>query len=133
MEPQAFNSKYAEILNKPDQYWMDELLDPDKLYLFAEVEGEIVGTMNASFNENNIKNEAVIHGAYVNITHRRKGIGQQLLTALLDEAKLHPVVKIAKLWVKGSQIKARKLYESMGFSVTGKDGENTLVMEKSLV
>ncbi len=132
MEPYAFNSKYQDVLTKPDSFWIDELSDESKIYLFATVSDEVVGTMNVSFNENNIKYEAVIHGAYVNISHRRKGIGKQLLTSLLEEVKKRGDVTTAKLWVKGSQIKARKFYEYMGFSVVDKDDKNTLIMEKSL-
>lgn len=132
MEPQAFNSKFSEVQAKPDEFWIEELSDINKLYLFAIVDNEIVGTMNASFNENGIKDEVVIHGAYVNIMHRRKGIARQLLSTLLEESKKRVGIKKAKLWVKGSQIKARKLYESAGFSVTGKDMENQLIMEKFL-
>lgn len=132
MEPQAFNSKFSEVRAKPDEFWIEKLSDINKLYLFATIDDEIVGTMNASFNENGIRDEVTIHGSYVNVSFRRQGIARQLLTALLEEAKKRVGVKKAKLWVKGSQIKARKLYESAGFSVTGKDSENQLIMEKPI-
>lgn len=132
LEPQAFNSTYTDSLAKPDTYWIDELTNQDKQYLFATVNDEIVGLMSITFNTGDIKSEAILHCAYVNISFRRQGIGQRLLSALLEEAKIRPGVQKAKLWVKGSQIKARKFYESLGFSVTSKDKENLLIMEKSL-
>lgn len=132
MEPQAFKSKYSEKADKPDQYWIDKLSDANETVLLASIDGEIVGTMKASYRKNGVTDEVIIHGGYVNSVHRRKGVGKKLLSELINKSAKRGGIKKAKLQVKGSQIKARKFYESEGFSVTSKDAENMLTMEKSL-
>jgi len=133
LEAPAFNSKYEDCLKYPDNYWENKLRDKNEIHLFAKYDKKIIGTINATFNEENEKeNVAVIHGTYVNSFHRRRGIGKQLIENLLKEINKNNKIKKIKLWVKETQIPARHIYELMGFLISGRAGEHTLIMEKNI-
>ena len=82
--------------------------------------------------------ELKINNLVVDPTHRRSGLADRLLTALLSEA-LKRGCKRVVLEVRPSNLPARKLYEKHGFAVTGRvanyyrqEGEDALVMEMPL-
>lgn len=132
-ESQAFNSTYEESINHPNKYWVKKLGDKNEIHLFALYENKIIGTINATLREENVKEDtAVVHETYVNILFRKKGVGKLLIDSLLKEIKKNKRIRKIKLWVKETQLSARNLYESVGFSFTERAGKHTLIMEKSL-
>jgi ribosomal protein S18 acetylase RimI-like enzyme len=50
--------------------------------------------------------------------HRRRGLGKQLVTDMLDRLRAAGVPR-AWLWVLGENAAARRLYEGLGFASTG--------------
>ncbi|MBP9817604.1 GNAT family N-acetyltransferase [Candidatus Shapirobacteria bacterium] len=132
-EPKAFNSTYDESLTYPSVYWKEKLGNNNNLFAFAKDNKKIIGIMNLTIGEEGETDEtAVIHGAYVNQNYRGQGVGKSLLNYLLEEVKKNDEIKLLKLWVKDTQITAKRLYESMGFEFTVKAGEHTSIMEKRL-
>jgi ribosomal protein S18 acetylase RimI-like enzyme len=60
-----------------------------------------------------------IYAVYVAPSHRRRGIGRQLMEALLKEASADPSVEQILLAVSSRQASARQLYRSFGFETFG--------------
>ena len=85
---------------------------------------------------------AVDEGQVTNIavypTARRRGVGQAILCAMIDEARAHSLVQLS-LEARVSNTAAIGLYEKLGFSVAGRrknfyrhPTEDALVMLKQL-
>ncbi|MEN6410329.1 MAG: GNAT family N-acetyltransferase [Anaerolineaceae bacterium] len=133
LEAQAFHSRYEDNLEYPDGYWKDKLCDPNKIYLFARWDHQIIGTINAALNETGEDaSTAEIHGFYVNAAYRGMGIGKLLIETLIGKIKETAEISRIRLWVKETQLSARHVYESMGFVLVERAGEHALVMEKQL-
>jgi len=94
---------------------------------------QVIGYLNAwqVEDEMNLDNIAVAE------THRRKGIGSQLLSKLIEVSKKNKC-KMIYLEVRISNITAQKIYEKFGFekSYSRKeyypDGEEAIIYEKKL-
>ena len=84
------------------------------IYLVAEEDGEIAGYCGlwGVIDEGQITNVAVAR------EFRRKGVGRQLLTRLIEEAKAHKY-SVFTLEVRVSNKPAIALYEQLGFVKEG--------------
>jgi len=60
-----------------------------------------------------------IYGVYVTSAHRRKGVGQALLVALLERAKRDSSLEQIRLAVASGQSAAKQLYARFGFETYG--------------
>ena len=60
-----------------------------------------------------------IYGVYVAPSHRRQGVGRQLIDALLKKASADPSLEQILLAVSSRQPGARPLYRSFGFETFG--------------
>lgn len=67
--------------------------------------------------------KAHVWGAYVIPSHRRQGIGAELLAAALRHARTLPGVSWVHLSVSASTPTAQRLYERAGFKVWGTEPE----------
>jgi len=82
--------------------------------------------------------EAHITSVTIRDSYRRQGLGRRLLQHILDTAMRNGILS-ATLEVRESNIRARNLYESLGFAVTGRrrryypsTNEDALIMTKHL-
>lgn len=66
------------------------------------------------------------------VTNGSHFIDNKLLKYLITEIKKNKNIRLLKLWVKDSQVIAKKLYENMGFEFKNRVGEHTITMEKIL-
>lgn len=83
--------------------------------------------------------EAHLTSIAVRETHRRRGIGETLLTSVIDMA-VHLKAQIVTLEVRESNLAAQALYEKYGFTKVGMrrgyysdDGENALIMSSEKI
>ncbi len=92
----------------------EELENENALYLVSTLEQHIIGYAGAwkIFDEGHITNIAV------DLPHQRKGIGNRLLSALLESLATSRITKVT-LEVRRSNIPAIKLYQAFGFQVEG--------------
>ena len=142
MEPKAFSSSYAEILQKPDSYWQERLAEAqsrEKSYLlFAKENERIVGMIGAYGPEGSEVVEIV--SVYVTQEKRGQGVATALMTEILEEVGKGKSFRKAVLTVNDSQTAAFALYRNFGFQIVGKisgimgDGKSHAgyVMEKEL-
>jgi ribosomal-protein-alanine N-acetyltransferase len=96
----------------------------------AEVDGRIAGYILFWL----VSDEVDIHNVAVHKDFRRRGLGRSLLEKVVLEARRRRSSRVT-LEVRKSNLPAQKLYESMGFAVTGvrkgyysDDGEDALLM-----
>ena len=100
----------------PDQIraWSSDDIDPavwagrfaDRFVVVAEESGQPIG-----FAE--LESSGHIDRMYVSADHQRRGIGQSLLTSVVDEARR---LGVARLFTEAS-ITARPFFEAQGFAV----------------
>lgn len=124
-EPQAFGSSYEDQKNFSDSEWQDRLEQYKKAdgnwMIFASEGNHLVGMLGAFQTKEDRKNKAAqVIGVYVNEAFRGKGISRMLMVALLNQLENDGVQK-AYLCVNVQQESAVKLYEKVGFTITGKE------------
>ena len=101
---------------------VSRLSDPDCVLLLAESEelpATALGFVEASITEPHpvfqAKRVLHIHSLYVDLAHRRSGLGRRLLEAALQWGKGRDCVDAQLNSLAGNP--ARRLYESLGFNV----------------
>ena len=92
---------------------------PDSVIFGAFIE-ELVG-MAGLYRDRHKKgsHKAYLWGMYVCPEHRRKGLGTQLVRAVIKHAKTLPGLEYIHLSVSSAAPEAQHLYESIGFSIWG--------------
>ena len=103
-------------------------------YFVAEEQGEILGYCGFLF----VLDEAEIPNVCVKASARKQGIGRQMMAVLLEEAaKLG--IAVLFLEVRESNVAARTLYKSLGFTEDGirknfyeQPAEHAVLMSKTL-
>lgn len=100
----------------PWSYWIffQELTFPERYYIVAELEGEIVGYAGMSW----VLDEGHITTIAVRSEHRRRGIGSLLLKKLIERARKESL-SFLTLEVRESNVAAQNLYKKHGFFVEG--------------
>lgn len=90
------------------------------IYLVVEEKGDIVG--HAFLEPHKLASTAhvVVLNMAIHEGHQSKGIGKMLLNYLIEWAKSNPKIEKFELQVRSSNIRAIKLYESMGFTEEGR-------------
>lgn len=122
-DPWSENSIASEVDNRLS-YW-----------LVAEVDGIVAGYVGSQ----TVLDAADMMNLAVSPDHRRKGIGQALVNALVEHLRQNKVIALL-LEVRVSNTPAIALYESLGFEQVGRrpkyyhnPREDALIMRKELV
>jgi ribosomal protein S18 acetylase RimI-like enzyme len=141
-EPQAFGSRYDEMLQKSDDYWQGRLEEAQagkNWMLFARSGERLVGMIGA-FRAEQLGVVRII-SVYVSAAARGQGVGGALMEAILDEVGRKGEFHTAVLGVTASQAAAVALYRRYGFQIVSEepgvmgDGQEHLgyEMEKILI
>ncbi len=111
---------------------LSELSNPLSLWLVAVQENEVVGYVGAQI----VPDEADMMNIAVSGSHRRMGIGRELVVQLLSKLK-QQCVRSLSLEVRASNTPAISLYTELGFEVVGRrpgyykmPKEDALIMRK---
>ena len=109
LEKECFSSPWSESALR------DELNNKNALFLVCLYENRVVGYIGSIFvcDEMNITNVAVLSDM------RRKGIGENLIKTLIQQAKQKNIKEIF-LEVRESNFSAQALYNKLGFVFLGK-------------
>jgi ribosomal protein S18 acetylase RimI-like enzyme len=92
----------------------------ENIHLGAFEDDQLIG-MATFIRETGVKerHKGHIYGVYVNSAHRRRGVGQALLAALLEGAKRDSSLELILLAVATGQSAAKQLYIRFGFETYG--------------
>ena len=116
------------------RFFLQELQVQCARSILAEVDGKIVGYILFWL----LPGEIDIHNVAVHAGFRRQGIARLLLAQVISEARGRCLDRVT-LEVRQSNTPAQRLYESIGFGITGvrrgyysDDGEDALTMALDL-
>jgi L-phenylalanine/L-methionine N-acetyltransferase len=93
-------------------------LTGDDHWFVAEVAGEVVGLAGLHVGQGRTRHSGHVF-LFVERAHQRKGIGGQLLAALLDVTDNWLMLRRVELSVFAENARAKALYERHGFVVEG--------------
>ncbi len=117
---EAFGDSYGESIELSDDEWKKEFESSKSFILVARENGQAFA-MAAAYQEDGekMKHVAYVWGVYVEKNYRRKGIGQKLMEALLDELAKNKAIEKVDLNVNTAKLSAVRLYEKLGFEIAG--------------
>lgn len=121
--PTAFGSSYEEEVVRPVEFTANRLdVDPaDGRFTLGAFDGERLVGMGGFGRQSHIKMQHMgfIWGVYVHPDHRKKGIGRQLINAIIARVHDYDDVIAIKLSVNAENVAAFRLYETLGFRQYG--------------
>jgi len=119
--PEAFLASYADIEGTPLSEVERDLTDPNILYLGAFDKSCLVGIIRfVRPGRRSRRHTAEVRSVYVRSSHRGQGIARRLLSRLIEESRRIGLQSLT-LSALASNEPARHLYESLGFSVYGRE------------
>ena len=120
--PEAFTSSYAERSGLPSTFWEARLSiedNPKEAVFGALVGNQLEGIAGLSIEtREKTRHKGTLFGMFVSEQHRRQGLGDQLVNAVLAEARARSQLRIVQLTVTDGNT-ARSLYERHGFKEFG--------------
>ena len=120
--PESFAERAEDIEQRPSSYWQDltrSVTEPDRHVMFVAFDGDaVVGSIYGLRDREN-DDWARIGGTWVAPSHRRRGLGRQLLQAVVSWACDHRFGRLA-LWAPSASAAALALYRQAGFKKTGR-------------
>ncbi len=124
--PHAFTNSYEEYsrqaVERTAQRFRDQIATNADFTLGAFEDDQLVGSV-AFYRETALKlrHKGNIVSMYVQPEYRRRGIARALLMAALERIKHLPELDHVGLGVMETQVAAKRLYESLGFTVYGRE------------
>jgi ribosomal protein S18 acetylase RimI-like enzyme len=123
LDPDAFTSSVAERAALPLSWWesrLDESPLAPELVFGAFEGGQLAGVAGLSFElREKARHKATLFGMYVPPRFRNRGLGGQLVEAVLAEARARSGVMLVQLTVTDGNRAAQELYAQAGFVVFG--------------
>ncbi len=124
-EPRSFGQSAEEHLATPKESFAERLRasSPHGDFLMGAFAGpQLIGT--AGFYR--LPNRKECHrghvwGVYVTSAHRGQGVGRELMNELLRVARSQSGLELINLAVASHNTAAKRLYESLGFQLYGRD------------
>lgn len=117
--PDAFTSSVDERSALPLSWWKSRLAEgpaPAEL-VFGAIDGSaLLGVAGLSFEKREkARHKATLFGMYVPAANRGRGLGRELVVAVLDYACARPGTRIVQLTVTQGNQSAESLYTQCGF------------------
>lgn len=125
--PETFTATVAERESLPMDFWRARVAvdfgeadgAPERVYGAFEGD-ELVGVAGLRFQHRpRTRHKAWLFGMYVLPDHRGRGLGRELLEAVLEGARSRDGVELIQLTVSESNIAGCRLYETCGFEPFG--------------
>ncbi len=94
--------------------------DPSNLYIIAEIEDEAVGCMQINIFYSLAgrgKSRAQLEGIHIRADHRGKGLGSQMITWAIEQARANGS-RLVQLTSAKARPEAHKFYTRLGFEKT---------------
>ncbi len=124
--PRAFTNSYEEFSQKSNEAtvrrFREQVASRVDFTLGAFEDGRLVG-MVGFYRESapKLRHKGYIVSMYVLPEYRSRGIARALLVEAIERARRLPDLKQLMLGVVVTQTTARRLYESLGFTVYGRE------------
>src|SRR5689334_1128525 len=121
-EPVAFRESEEEFQRTPVSAYAERLRNGGaENFVFGAFDGAGLVGMSGFYRDQHQKrrHKGAIWGVFVLPSHRGKGIGRALITAITDEARALPGLSCIHLTVAISQTAARGVYRTCGFQSFG--------------
>ncbi|URM30051.1 GNAT family N-acetyltransferase [Pseudomonas frederiksbergensis] len=116
LHPQAFTSTVRERATMPLSWWESRLSSKLDVVFGAFEEGKLAGIVGLAFEpREKARHKATLFGMYVTGKVRQRGLGFQLVQAVLDEAQTRQGLRLIQLTVTAGNEAAFKLYQRCGF------------------
>jgi ribosomal protein S18 acetylase RimI-like enzyme len=115
--PTAFASRLDQERQRPEAFWRERLEEAGSATFLALESEEAVGLVTV-FLDDDDPGSAHLVSMWVAPDHRRRGVGRQLIEAVLGWAREERAERV-KLWVTETNEAAGLLYREMGFVETG--------------
>jgi RimJ/RimL family protein N-acetyltransferase len=118
--PLAFASSPIDDLASSPEAVREQLRRSPESVIFGAFRPALVGVVGL-YRDRHIKSAHKVHlwGMYVSPSHRRQGVGLQLLQAILRHARTLQGVSWVHLSVTSAAPRAHQLYERAGFQLWG--------------
>ena len=118
-DPAAFGTSYEKEHKKTEEDWRSQIRKaaehPESSKLFVAEKGpEFVGMLGAFSREPGVW---VLYAMYVSAETRGQGVGQKLMSAMLERIAEEPQARRVDLYVNVEQSSAVALYERSGFVI----------------
>jgi ribosomal protein S18 acetylase RimI-like enzyme len=119
--PSAFSSTYAKESQLSDAAWIERASQwsGERSVAYLAMDSDIPCGIGAAFLDQEDGTRAQLVSMWVAPSHRRLGIASSLVKAIMDRARLQGV-RTLRLLVTSNNAAAIKLYERLGFSMTGR-------------
>jgi ribosomal protein S18 acetylase RimI-like enzyme len=115
--PWAFGSTHSDALTIDDDGWRDRVASAE--YWLAWCGGDPVGSVCLSDRDARHPGDVNIFGMWVDPSVRGRSVGDQLVRAALARARERGKARVL-LHVVDTNTRARRLYERLGFTATGR-------------
>lgn len=120
LHPEAFVSGIADREKLPLSWWEGQLDDELSALFGAFIDAQLVGIIGLAFEPwEDAQHKATLFGLYVPHAFRGRGVGEQLVQAVLSLAEQEPDIKMVELTVSASSTAALALYRRCGFEQSG--------------
>jgi ribosomal protein S18 acetylase RimI-like enzyme len=113
--PYAFGSTYERERNFDERTWRDRLSNPDGP-TFLAFEGGVPVGIDGVFSQDGVP---YLVAMWVNPRARRSGVAAALTEAVIDWARARGAERLVLSVAEGNDL-ARRVYERVGFRVTGR-------------
>src|SRR5262245_30879416 len=119
--PEAFGEAAAEVEARPSSYWQEltrSVTEPGRHVMFLACEGDAICGSTYGLRDLERPASGRVGGTWVTPSHRRQGIGKELLAAVISWAQEQRLERL-RLWAPAASTPALALYRQAGFSDTG--------------
>ena len=120
--PESFADTAEEVEQRPSSYWEDltrSVTEPDRHVMFLACDGDAPVGSIYGLHDRQYRDVARIGGTWVAPSHRRRGVGRELLEAVVSWAREHGFSRLA-LWAPTANAAALAFYRQAGFKNTGR-------------
>jgi ribosomal protein S18 acetylase RimI-like enzyme len=115
LHPGAFTSSYEDEVQLSEAQFAERLATPDLIRFGGFAGEELVGLVGLHLSTGmKERHKATLISMYVASQHRRSGLAQQLVTAVIDQARVSGAL-VLRLIVTMGNAPAQRLYRRMGF------------------
>ncbi|MFE4705625.1 GNAT family N-acetyltransferase [Peribacillus simplex] len=135
-EGEYFIAVSEEFNKTPEQQrdWIQRLLENEReTIIVAEINGEVIGWIGFQSENRKRMSHKGSFGMMIRKNYRGKGIGKELIKALLEWAEANPFIEKVSLGVFSTNQRAISLYKKMGFVEEGRKIKEFKMSEREYV